>query len=54
MGIPWETQQSGQHALQEAGAERRRHNRSALLDPEDRELLVLDAVTSADMSNPDP
>lgn len=54
VGIPQEAQQSRSQALQEAGAERRRHNRSASLHPSDRESLVLDAVTSAYMPNPDP
>lgn len=54
MEIPREAKQSSQQALQEAGAEQHKYKRSASLGPEDRELLVLDAVPSADVPCADP
>ena len=54
MEIPREAKRSSQQFLQKAGAERCRHNCTASVDPGDRESLVLDALTSADMPSPDP
>lgn len=54
MEIPREAKQSGQQALQEAGAEQHKYKCSASLGPKDRELLVLDAVPSADVPCADP